>query len=150
MAGKERKLVAGNEAADGGVGTTAIAELTIENSMENCHNIWVSFACSTITGGANMNGGWAVWAIRTSGAKRTTPSASLANLIDDDNQDILIAAGLFVASNESPWSSGSISMGNISRNLPKGGRLVAVCTANGITSGNVSIDALLMCNSRVI
>ncbi len=123
MAGKERKLVAGVQQSDGGVGTNALAKITMTESMENVHNIWISYDCSPVTGGANMDGLWAVWAIRTSSTKRAPPSATLANIIDSDNQDILVAAGMFVASNESPFTSGSISMGNISRNLPKDGTL---------------------------
>ncbi len=150
MAGKERKLVQADKPADGGVGTNAVAQLTMTESMENVHNIWISAAASPVSADVNMDGMWAVWAIRTATGTRSAPSATVANIENPDNQDILMAAGVFVASNESPWNMGSMHMGNISRNLPKGGTLTLVVSVNGITAGNASVDAFITCNTRTI
>ncbi len=98
MAGKERKLVAIASGANAvGVSTRAIIAAT--ESMENFHNIWISIAVEPENAGANANGQWALWAIRTASAKRAGPNATRANIADDENQDILVAAGAWVAAN---------------------------------------------------
>ncbi len=89
MAGKERKIVQGDSPADQGVGGSAIATYTVEEQMENLHNIWVSFAASPVTGAANMDGAWVLVAQRTTFAKRALFSAALSNLTDDANQDVI-------------------------------------------------------------
>ncbi len=150
MVGKERKVVAGLTSTVMVVGSVISATITVTESMENLHNMWSSFSMEPEDAGANAMGYWALWAIRTAAAKRASPGVGLASITDSENQDILVAFGVWAASNETPYNSGSVFYGNISRNIPKGGRLELRVGVEGLTAGQVTGRNLLGCNTRTV
>ncbi len=99
---------------------------------------------------ANAMGYWALWAIRTGTGKRAAVQPNQGNITDTENQDILVAFGIWAGSNETPFNSAPIYFGNISRNIPKGGRLELSIEVDGITAGQVTGRVLLGCNSRTV
>ncbi len=147
MAGKERKLIA---ASTGTLGVTGDITATIAatESMENFHNMWISVSCEPQDAAANGNGQWCLYAQRS--PKRSTPNASIASITDDENQDIIVAFGTWMAANESPFNSNPIRIGNVSRNIPKLGELVLKVHVEGVSAGLVRMTGFVTCNTRTI
>ncbi len=150
MAGKERKVVAGNNSTVLVAGSQLSAEISVTESMENLHNMWGTMVMEPEDADANGTGYWALWAIRTAAAKRATPLANQGSITDTENQDILVAFGTWAASNQTLWNSNSIFFGNVSRNLPKGGRLALACRVEGLTAGQITGRVMIGCNTRTI
>jgi len=60
----------------------------------------------------------------------------------ETNNAIIIACGVFSASNQSPWNSGAINP-KTSRTLQAGDQLILSCTVTGITAGLASTRVML-------
>ena len=64
---------------------------------------------------------------------------------DEPEAGTLVAAGVWGATNQTPFNCNERA-GMISRNIRKDGRLSLQIHQSGISAGNSSVKAMLMCN----
>jgi len=134
----KRIVVAENN--DGAGGQTA-AELTTPTDPReetNFHNIWGSVAIEPETAGANCQGTWVLMLVRENAV---TPSMIDVIVNNQTNNAVIIACGVFSASNESPYTT-SIHP-ETSRTLQAGDKLSLISVITGITAGNASNRVML-------
>ncbi len=105
----------------------------------NFHNIWGSIAVEPVTAGANCQGTWLLWIIRENA---TTPTMTDTVLNGESNNAVIIACGVFSASNEHPWTSPPIHP-ETSRTLQAGDTLVLTSVITGITVDSASNRVML-------
>ena len=105
----------------------------------NYHNIWGSVSVEPQDAGSNCQGTWILMVIRENAI---TPSLIDVIVNNETNNAVIIACGVFSASNESPYNSGPIHP-STSRTLQAGDSLVLVSVITGITAGLASNRVML-------
>jgi len=122
--------VAGQISSRFGPGTGSILR-----RLTNYHNIWWSFGVEPQDAGANANGNWVLWL--KSNTNESDTVWSTANLDTDDFNMQIIACGVWVASNEGPYTFSSNMQS--SRNLVANQELILSVHQAGITAGQSRI-----------
>jgi len=104
----------------------------------NYHNIWGSVSVEPQNADANCQGTWILGL-----AKETMVIPVSIDALINSEQDnaIIIACGVFSASNQSPYNFNVHP--SSSRNLLPGDRLFLSCTVTGITAGQASTRLML-------
>ncbi len=133
------------QSADVGVGGVVNARFgpgtgTILRRLVNYHNIWGGFTAEPQNADANCNGSWILWMKRDTNT--TDPVFTEAEINSGDINMVIIACGLFVASNETPYMHPPIHL-NSSRNLVANQEMVLTVRIGGVTAGLVSVDVIL-------
>jgi len=114
---------------------------TIIRRLTNYHNIWWSFAVEPTTADANANGHWVLWL--KSDTNNPDPSFTDTDLNSGDFNMLVIACGVWQATNQTPFNSGPQHMSS-SRNLVANQELVLTVRQEGLTTG-VSQFNLMLC-----
>ncbi len=129
------------ESNDGVAGsTTVVLQAPLEPREEiNFHNIWGSVTVEPQDAGANCQGTWVLFVIRENA---TTPTMTDTVTNSEVHNAVIIACGVFGASNESPYNSGPIHP-ETSRTLQAGDSLVLSSVITGITAGLASNRVML-------
>jgi len=116
------------------------AEIQMQRA-QNVHGLRVEFNIEAEVMDANSNGNWAVYVFP---GDVITPAQTLGTWDDWDNENItqyLWGAGLWMASNQTP--AHVVFAPQTSRNVPRGGRVLAVCYVEGtvpvLTANRVNI-----------
>ncbi len=105
----------------------------------NFHNIWISFGLEPTTAGANANGIWVLW--KKQNITAADPVWSTANINAETFNNMVIACGAWVASNETPYNF--MTQLKTSRNLMPNETLVLSINQQGLTAGASQITALI-------
>ncbi len=125
-----------------GVGGQTFATLVAPTDPReeiNFHNIWGSVSEEPQNADANAQGTWILFILRENA---TTPVFTDSVINAETNNGIIIACGVWSASNQTPFNSGPIHP-ETSRTLQAGDNLVLACTVTGITAGLVSNRVML-------
>jgi len=122
-----------------GQSTAFLATPTDPREEINFHNIWGSVAVEPETAGANCQGTWVLFILRENTA---IPVWSDAIVNNETNNAIIIACGVFSASNENPWTSPPINP-KTSRTLQAGDNLALSVNITGITADSASTRIML-------
>ena len=112
---------------------------SILRRLTNYHNIWFGVGVEPETADANANGTWVLWEKRDTNASDT--QWSIANLNSDNFNMQIIACGVFVASNQTPWNFSSQLKS--SRNFVANQELVFSLRLEGVSAGNVRVNMSL-------
>jgi len=107
----------------------------------NFHNIWIGASCEPQDAAANCQGTWVLF-------MQNDPTAVIPTFSDgftgsEQYNGLIIACGVFSASNESPWTLEPTTV-KTSRTLQAGGRLVLQLVTTGITAG-LSSNRVMLC-----
>ncbi len=145
MTGRTTKRIFVNE-SNQGVNGQLITDYKVTADKVNCSNIWFSFTIEPENADANAQGSWVLFA---NNREEADIDWTDANLNDDTLNQLVIAAGVWSASNQTPITC-SKSAGNISRNIRKDGKLGLTIKQTGITAGLSSIRGMLMCNTTTL
>ena len=136
----QAKRIQVNETNDG-VGGVTNAFLTVPTEPReeiNFHNIWASVTVEPQDAGANCQGTWLLGILRENA---TMPTVTDVVLNGESNNAIIIACGVFGASNESVYN---ISIHpETSRTLQAGDSLFISSVVTGITAGLASNRVML-------
>ncbi len=119
--------------------TVALSAPTDPREEINFHNIWGSVTVEAIISTANVQGTWVLMIVREN---VSTPNMTDAVLNGETWNSIIIACGVFSASNESPWTSEAIHP-STSRTLNPGDSLVLQCVVTGASAGTASCRVML-------
>ncbi len=114
---------------------------TILRRLVNYHNIWGSFMVEPQDADANANGVWVLW-MKPDDTQADT-LWSFANINSNNFNQMIIACGVWAASNQSPFTVPAIHM-NTSRNMVANQKLVLSVFQEGISAG-LSRIRLLLC-----
>ena len=137
MQAKRIQVLEGN-AGVGASATVLIPVPTDPREEVNFHNIWGSVSVEPEGADVNCQGTWVLYILR---ANTTAVSATDANINNEIFNAVIIACGVFSASNQSPYNT-SIHP-TTSRTLQAGDSLALVATITGITSGLASTRVML-------
>ncbi len=138
----QAKRIVVNETNDGAGGQTD-ATLAIPTDIReevNYHNIWGSVSVEPQNAGANCQGTWVLMILRENA---TLPLLTDTVINGESNNAVIIACGVFSASNESPYNSPPIHP-ETSRTLQAGDKLVLTSVVTGITAG-VASNRVMLC-----
>jgi len=135
----KRIQVAESNDGVGGVTNAILAAPTDIREEINFHNIWGSVAVEPQDAGANCQGTWVLLINRENATIFTAIDTTINN---ETLNSIIIACGVFAASNESPYNSGAIHPAT-SRTLQAGDELVLHSVITGITAGLASNRVML-------
>ncbi len=138
MQAKRIQVLEGNSPA-GGSTTVLLAVPTDPREEVNFHNIWGSVTVEPQDTDANCQGTWVLYILR---ANSTAVSATDANINNEIFNSVIIACGVFSASNQSPFTSEPIHP-STSRTLMPGDSLALVSTVTGLTAGLASNRVML-------
>jgi len=125
-----------------GVGASANARLIVPSDPReevNFHNIWGSVSAEPQDTDANAQGTWVLAIIRQGGA---FPSYTDTIINAETENAVIIACGVWSASNQTPYNSGPIHP-ETSRTLQVSDQLILQIVATGITAGLVSARTML-------
>ncbi len=125
-----------------GAGGQTNVQLVVPTSPReeiNFHNIWGSVSVEPEVSGANGNGWWVLHKIH---ASQAVPTFTVSVVNNETHNANIIACGTFVSSNEGPFTSDAINP-KTSRTLEAGDNLILSVFVNGVSSGNVRINAIL-------
>ncbi len=138
----QAKRIQVNESNNGaGAQTNVFLQVpTTPREEANFHNIWASFSAEPQDADANSQGTWLI--ILQPQAQTVTPTFTDAVVNGESNNAIIVACGVYSASNQSPWTH-SIQV-KTSRNLRPGDALAAILVTTGITAG-VSSNRVMLC-----
>ncbi len=125
-----------------GVGAGTEANYFVEADKVNCSNIWFSCMVEPENADANSNGSWILYA---DNFQRAAITWTDANLNDETEAQLIIAWGVWGASNQTPFMCNE-SAGKISRNLRKDARLAIAIHQVGISAGVARVRLGLTCN----
>ncbi len=130
-----------NEGNDGVGGSTEVKLTTPTSPREetNFHNIWLSVSAEPETAGANEQGTWVLFLLRENAS---TPTFVDATTNAELNNAIVIACGIFSASNESPFNYSTQI--KTSRTLQAGDSLTLQIVTTGITA-DLSSNRVMLC-----
>ena len=112
-----------------------------ERLQINYHNLWWSFICEPEAADANANGKWAL--ILKKDVTAATPDIGDANIQNETFNQLIIACGVWAASNQTPYVF--TEQLKSSRTLLAGEVLVLAVRLDGVTAGNVR-TRLMMCS----
>ena len=138
MQAKRIQVLEGN-AGVGASATVLLAVPTDPREEVNFHNIWGGVSVEPEGADVNCQGTWVLYILR---ANSTAISATDANINNEIFNGVIIACGVFSASNQSPFNVEPIHP-TTSRTLMPGDSLALVCTITGITSGLASVRVML-------
>ncbi len=139
MQAKRIQVNEGNNGA--GAATAVILEVPSELREEvNFHNIWVGVTVEPQDTDANAQGTWVLYFLRDPGA--SLPSQTDAALNLETLNAVIVACGVYSASNQSPFNLNPVQI-KTSRTLEAGGRLILQSTVTGITAGLASNRVML-------
>ncbi len=116
-----------------------------ETNGVNFHNVHFGFAVEPITAAANANGIWVLYCIPD--ATSAVPTSSQGALEVEGSNPFIWAMGVFVTSNESPYTSGDLVIRS-SRNCPRNGRLVMSVRIEGVSADTVRTLIYLTYNTK--
>jgi len=133
-----RQVLEANLAAGANV-AVALSVPTSPRERVNFHNIWGGVSVEPETADANVQGTWVLYILRENITGITWTDSIFNN---ETNNPVIIACGVFSASNQSPWTSPPIHP-ETSRTLEPGDNLVLACTITGATAGNSSCRVML-------
>ncbi len=139
---RKRIHVASNSS---GVNIQDLIATVDEANGVNFHNVHCGFACEPENAGANSNGTWVLWCLPD--AVSAVPSSLTSVLEAEGSNPYIWAMGVWIASNETPYSSGDITF-RTTRNCQNGGRLVLSVNKEGISAGNVRVVRYLTYNTK--
>ena len=124
----------------GGAGTQLDVVGTVdEGPAVNIHGFRASFTTEPENADANANGTWTVWCLpRQSTA---VPGSSIGSLETEADNPVLWAVGMWASSNQTP-SEKDIEL-RTSRNCQAGTRIVLRIRREGVSAGNVDINAVM-------
>ncbi len=106
----------------------------------NFHNIWGSVTVEPQDTDANAQGTWVLFILRENA---TAPNFTDVVTNGESNNAVVIACGVWSASNQTPWNSGPINP-KTSRTLQAGDKLVLTNTITGLTAGLCS-NRMMLC-----
>ena len=135
---QRRRVHAGDSSA--GVGTNLDVIGTVdEGPAVNIHGFRCSFNTEPENADANANGTWTIWCL----PRQTTgiPATTLAALELEGDNPALWAVGLWASSNQTPFVT-DVKLGT-SRNCQAGTRIVLRVRREGVSAGNVDINAIM-------
>ncbi len=137
----QAKRILVNESNDpaGGQTTVSLEVPTDPREEVNFHNIWGSVSVEPQDTDANAQGTWVLMKIIDT---QTTPTMTDTIINNETNNAIIIACGVWSASNQSPYNSGAIHP-ETSRTLQAGDKLVLQSVVTGITAGLASNRVML-------
>ncbi len=137
----QAKRIQVGETNDGAGGLTVASLGTPIDPREevNFHNIWGSVSVEPQDTDANAQGTWILMIVRENAIIPTFTDAIVNN---ESNNAIIIACGVWSASNQTPYNSGPIHP-ETSRTLQPGDALVLESIVTGITAGLASNRVML-------
>ncbi len=137
----QAKRIQVNETNDGVGSETRVSLVVPTDPREevNFHNIWGSVSVEPETTDANAQGTWVLQILRENAS--VVPFTDTVTNSEDHNA-VIIACGVWSASNQTPYNSGPINP-KTSRTLQAGDALVLVNTVTGITAGLASNRVML-------
>ncbi len=138
MQAKRIQVAETNDGA-GGTTLTFLVAPTSPREEINFHNIWGSVSVEPQDAAANAQGSWFLMIIRENA---TTPTMTDVVVNGESNNAVIIACGVWSASNETPYNSGPIHP-EISRTLMPGDSLLLQSVVTGITAGLASNRVML-------
>ncbi len=138
----QAKRIQVNESNDGAGGTTLVELETPTDPREetNFHNIWGSVSIEPQDTDANAQGTWVLYLLRENA---TNPAFTDVVTNGESNNAVIIACGVWSASNQTPYNSGAIHL-ETSRTLQAGDRLVLQSIVTGITAG-LAFNRVMLC-----
>ncbi len=138
MQAKRIQVAEGN---DGVAGKTDVVLTVPTDPREevNFHNIWGSVTVEPQDAAANCQGTWVLMILRENA---TQPTLTDVVINGESNNAVIIACGVFSASNEFPYTSPPINP-KTSRTLQAGDQLVLSSVITGITAGLASNRVML-------
>ncbi len=128
--------------ANNGVGGSTSVSLTAPTDPReevNYHNIWGGVTVEPTDADTNCQGTWVLFILRENA---TLPVFTDVIVNNETNNAVIIACGVFSASNQSPWTSPPIHP-ETSRTLMPGDRLYLQSVITGITAGLASNRVML-------
>ena len=139
----QAKRIDVQESNDGaGAQTSAVLTAPTDPREEtNFHNVWGSVSVEPQNAGANAQGTWLLSVLRENA---TGPLFTDVVVNGETNNAVIIACGVWSASNESPYNSGPIHPQS-SRTLQAGDSLLLTSTVTGITAG-VASNRVMLCS----
>ncbi len=137
----QAKRIQVNEGNDSAGGETTVFLIAPTDPREeiNFHNIWGSVSVEPETTDANAQGTWVLFLLRENA---TTPTLTDVVINGESNNAVIIACGVWSASNQTPYNSGPIHP-ETSRTLMPGDSLVLQSVVTGITAGSASNRVML-------
>ncbi len=123
-----------------GVGTEV--DYVITADKVNCSNIWGSISLEPENADANAQGTWVLYWVNYADLGLSWSDTLLS---DEPEAGLIIAAGVWSATNQTPYNH-TFSAGKVSRNIRKEGRLALAVQQTGISAGANSVRLLLLCN----
>ena len=127
-----------------GISTNFIDINFDDGTAINIHGYRAECAIEPEIGDSNATGFWAVWVLPGGVIQNSDLPATLGALGDEKHAPYLWGAGVWAASNQTPWNMPAFAP-KTSRNMQRGGRIVFEIVVTGITSGNVSLDTFQTC-----
>ena len=118
---------------------------TILRRLVNYHNIWFGFSVEVEDAGANSAGKWILWL--KNNVNDTDPAFSDTTIASGDANNLIIACGVWAASNETPYNFSSQLKS--SRNLVANMELVLTVRTEGITAGQNTTKGILCAGMSV-
>ncbi len=118
---------------------------TILRRLVNYHNIWYGFSIEPTTQDANLGGKWILWL--KNNVNDTDPLFTDTEINSGDFNNLIIACGVFAASNQAPYIFSS-QLGT-SRNLVANMELVLTVRIDGMTAGVATIKTALCASLSV-
>ncbi len=143
----QAKRIQVGEGNDGAAGRTSVT-LDVPTSPReevNFHNIWVGVSVESQNADANAQGTWVLEKIIDLGSPIPVYTDTFLNT--EDRNALIIACGVWSASNQSPFNMVPQQI-KTSRTLEAGGRLVLTSTVTGITAGTAS-NRVMLCAHTV-
>ncbi len=142
----ERKRVHFNTvlAAGAPVTTTNLVATIDESNGVNVYNIHIEFGCEPDSTDANGHGTWVLWCLPDEASN--IPSSTISALEAEQSNAFLWAAGLWFASNQTPFNSYDIPI-RTTRNCQNGARLVLSVVVEGLTAGSTRVTKKITYNT---
>ena len=113
--------------------------------LANYHNIWFGFSVEPEAAEANGAGKWILWL--KNNVNDTDPDFSDTVINSGDFNNLIIACGVWAASNQMPYNFSSHL--NSSRNLIANMELVLTVRVDGLTTGQITAKAMLCASVSV-
>ena len=138
MQAKRQQVAEGNSGVSGNVEASLLVPATPREEI-NFHNIWGSVTVEPQNADANCQGTWVLYILR----KNQTFTVFVdTNINNEEMNAVIIACGVFSASNQAPYNSGPIHPLS-SRTLQAGDALRLQSVVTGITAGQASNRVML-------
>ncbi len=139
MQSKRIQVNEANQSAGAQISATLVVP-TEPREEVNFHNIWASVSVEPQNAGANAQGTWFLVILRENQTQATLTDTVVNG---ETHNSVIIACGVWSASNESPYNSGAIHP-ETSRTLQAGDNLRLISIVTGITAGSAS-NRVMIC-----